>query len=55
MGGTGYASGLVSSPASEVFGLLTDIDRFSEWTVTRRTHSGAGRSNRPPTASHASP
>jgi uncharacterized protein YndB with AHSA1/START domain len=31
MGGSGTASGMVSSPANEVFGLLTNIDRLPEW------------------------
>ena len=31
MGGTGTAAATVSSPASDVFGLLTDIDRLPEW------------------------
>jgi hypothetical protein len=31
MGGTGTAVGIVSSSASEAFGLLTDIDRLPEW------------------------
>ena len=31
MGGRGIASGMVSSPANEAFGLLTDIDRLPAW------------------------
>ena len=31
MSRSGIASGVVSSPASEVFGLLTDVDRLPEW------------------------
>jgi uncharacterized protein YndB with AHSA1/START domain len=31
MAGTGTAVATVSSPASDVFGLLTDIDRLPEW------------------------
>jgi uncharacterized protein YndB with AHSA1/START domain len=31
MGGTGTAVASVFSPASDVFGLLTDIDRLPEW------------------------
>ena len=33
MRGTGTAVGTISSPASEVFGLLTDIDRLPEWNT----------------------
>ncbi len=33
MGGTGTAAATVSSPASDVFGLLTDIDRLPEWNT----------------------
>ncbi len=31
MGGTGTAEGTVSSPARDVFGLLTDVGRLPEW------------------------
>lgn len=31
MGGTGTAWGIVPRPPTEVFGLLTDIDRLPEW------------------------
>jgi Polyketide cyclase / dehydrase and lipid transport len=33
MGRTGTAVGTAASPASDVFGLLTDIDRLSEWNT----------------------
>ena len=33
MGRTGTAELTVSSPASDVFGLLTDIDRLPEWNT----------------------
>jgi uncharacterized protein YndB with AHSA1/START domain len=33
MGGTGTAAATVSSPASDVFGLLTDVDRLPEWNT----------------------